>query len=204
MIVIIDYGMGNVQSVKNAIEFLGYDVVISRNKNDIIRAEKLILPGVGTFKDGMKNLKDFGLIDLLTDQVINKKKPILGICLGMQLFGTDSEEGDYCKGLGWINANVRQLNVKSRGLKLPHIGWNNIKIKKEDLLFKGIPDNSDFYFVHSYHVMPKDDKLITSICAYGQEFASTMHKNNIYCTQFHPEKSQAFGLRILENFIENA
>jgi glutamine amidotransferase len=203
MIVIIDYEMGNVQSVKNAIDFLGYEALISRRKEDIRNAKKLILPGVGSFKKGIINLKKFGLIDILTDEVINKKKPVLGICLGMQLLAKGGEEGGKSLGLGWIDANVRLLKHKE-GLKIPHVGWDNIKKEKDDLTLKDIPNNSDFYFVHSYAVVPNDKKIITSTCTYGEKFASTINQNNIYATQFHPEKSQESGLKILENFIKNA
>ena len=204
MMVIVDYGMGNVQSVKNALEFLGYEALISRKEEDIRNAEKLILPGVGAFIDGMKNLEIFNLKEILYDEVINKKKPLLGICLGMQLLAQDSEEGGYYKGLGWIYGNVKQLKIKLKESKIPHVGWNNIKIQREDALLKGIPDDSDFYFIHSYHVVPIDKTMITSTCDYGAEFVSTMSKDNIFATQFHPEKSQDKGLKILENFMKHA
>ncbi len=204
MIVIIDYGLGNVQSVRNAIEYLGCEVLISRKEEDIRTAEKLILPGVGAFIDGMNNIEKFNLKEILYDEVIKKKKPLLCICLGMQLLAKDSEEGGYSIGLGWINANVKQLEAKSHGLKLPHIGWDNIKIKKEDAILNDIPDDADFYFVHSYHLVPQDKSIITATCEYGEEFVSTIHKDNIFAVQFHPEKSQNEGLHILKNFMENA
>jgi imidazole glycerol-phosphate synthase subunit HisH len=204
MIVIIDYGMGNVQSVKNAIEKLGFEATVSRQKKDIAKAEKLILPGVGAFKDGMENLRRFGLIETLQNEVVARKKPILGICLGMQLLANNSEEGGMNKGLGWIDSSVKRLKSESNNIKIPHIGWNNIKIMRKDRIFKNMPDNSDYYFVHSYHLVPASKEIITSMCIYGQEFVSSINKDNIYATQFHPEKSQDLGLKILENFIENA
>lgn len=205
MIVIIDYGMGNVQSVKNALDFLGYEAVISRKESDIAKADRIIIPGVGAFIDGMKNIDKFGLRRILTAEVIDKKKPVLGICLGMQLLGKESDEGGHCEGLGWIDASVKMLDVKSRELKLPHVGWNNLVIRdRDDLLLKGIPDKTDFYFVHSFHVIPNDPVLATSTCDYGVEFVATIRKGNIHAVQFHPEKSQEMGLKILENFVENA
>jgi imidazole glycerol-phosphate synthase subunit HisH len=204
MIVIIDYGMGNVHSVKNALDFLGYDALISNKEEDIRKADKLILPGVGAFRDGMKNLERFNLIKLLDEVVLEKKKPIIGICLGMQLLCKTSEEGGIHEGLCWIDADVRLMEVKSKNLKLPHVGWNNIAKLKDDALLKGVSSGSDFYFVHSYQVVPKDGDVVTSTCDYGTKFAATIRKDNIFGAQFHPEKSQALGLKILENFAENA
>jgi len=205
MMVIIDYGMGNVRSVKNALEFLGFEAIISRKEGDIRNAEKLLLPGVGAFRDGMNNLKKFKLIELLSDEVLNKKKPLIGICLGMQLLAKSSEEGGQHEGLGFIDADVKLFRPDPKDIKVPHIGWNNINIVKEDVILKDIPDGSDFYFVHSYHVMPNENEdITTSYCDYGERFVSTLNKGNIYAAQFHPEKSQDKGLKILENFGENA
>jgi len=206
MIAIIDYGMGNAQSVKNALELLGYEAEITRDEKIISSAEKLILPGVGAFRDGMKSLEKLGLIQILNREVLDKKKPIIGICLGMQLLGKDSEESRGIKGLGWIDGHVKKLGSKekSKGIKIPHVGWDNITITRKDKLLAGVADDSDFYFVHSYHLAPKDKEVMTSSCEYGERFAATIQEGNVYGAQFHPEKSQSLGLKILENFVEHA
>lgn len=201
-IVIIDYNMGNLRSVQKAFEKVGCNAIIS-NKHDMIKnASSLVLPGVGAFKDGMKHLKNLSLISLLTEEVLNKKKPFLGICLGMQLIAKKSYEHGKTKGLGWIDAEVVKFDFIDDDLKLkiPHVGWNNIKIKKPGVLLQEIKDDSDFYFVHSYHFTTKED-IVTTTSEYGIEFISSIQSQNIFACQFHPEKSQMAGLKIIENFI---
>ena len=187
--------MGNVASVKKAFEKIGAQVKISNSKKDIEKAEYLVLPGVGAFGDGIKNLTKFYLVDILNKAVLIDKKPFLGICLGMQLLADKGLEFGTHQGLGWIKGEV----VKLKSPRLPHIGWNNIKIIKNDL-FQDIPDDN-FYFVHSYVLKPKNKSITTSTCKYGAEFPASIQYGNIFATQFHPEKSQLSGLKVLDNFL---
>ena len=194
-VVILDYQMGNVASVIKAFEKLGANVKLSRNKNDIKRADYLILPGVGAFGDGMKNLNRSGIINSVSRQV-RKGVPFLGICLGMQLLAeTGTEFGEH-KGLGWIRGKV----IKLKAPTLPHIGWNDIKVAKGKNILNNLPDNN-FYFVHSYILRPENKSVIAATCKYGQEFTAAIEQGNIFGTQFHPEKSQTAGLKLLENFL---
>lgn len=199
MITVIDYGMGNVWSVANAFEAVGCKVCISNKKEDIQEADKLVLPGVGAFANAMKKLRDLDLIVTLDEEVIEEEKPILGICLGMQLFCQKSYEDGEHDGLGWINAVVKRLTPKDKSLQIPHVGWNDIQFKKDDPLFSGMIEQPNFYFVHSYFV-DCDDNLITSEFDYGGLFTASIHYKNIFGAQFHPEKSQKCGLDLLENF----
>lgn len=201
-VVIIDYDMGNVRSVAKAIELLGEDVKISKDKVTIENATHLILPGVGAFKDGMKNLEKFGLVDVLNKVVLEEKKPILGICLGMQLMAQTSEEFGHYEGLGWLDANVIAFDDQGGTLKVPHVGWNDISYKKESPIYKGVKEGTDFYFVHSFHMVCKDKDDVTATCEYGSEIVASIQKENVFATQFHPEKSQYTGLKLLENFLE--
>lgn len=200
MITIIDYGLGNLFSVKNALDFLSISSRISAGPQDVQTADGLILPGVGAFEDGMKNLHARKLTRLIYEQVIVKKKPILGLCLGMQLFAAKSYEGGEFEGLGLIDGVVKKLKPNDQKLKIPHIGWNDVRIMKKDSLMESFKKTPVFYFVHSYHVVPGDSSITTSVCDYGGEFVATIHATNIYGAQFHPEKSQKDGLTILKKF----
>lgn len=200
MITIIDYGLGNLFSVKNALDSLKIDAHISNDASDIKSADLLILPGVGAFRDGIKYLKQSNYFKVLNEAVISKKKKIIGLCLGMQLMAGKSYEGGEYEGLGWIKGKVKRLTPKNKNLKLPHIGWNDVKIKKHDDLLNGFDRTPVFYFVHSYHLIPENKDIITGVCDYGEEFVATLHQGNIYGAQFHPEKSQSDGLKILKNF----
>ena len=202
-VAIIDYKMGNLRSVQKAFQKIGCDAIITNEKELIQNASKIVLPGVGAFKDGMKNLKELELIDVLQTEVREKKKPFLGICLGMQLLATKSyEDGEY-NGLGWIDAEVVKFDFHSLSskLKIPHVGWNDIHLKNNSPLFSGIEDEDDFYFVHSYHFVTQED-IVTSVTNYGYDFITSIQKENIFASQFHPEKSQTMGLKILENFVQ--
>jgi len=203
MIVIIDYGMGNLRSVQKGFERLHIKAITSSNIDDINRADKIILPGVGHFARGMQHLKDLNLIDLLNEKVLVKKTPVLGICLGMQLLTNFSEEGN-CEGLGWINAETLAFNLpdNNKSLKIPHMGWNNIRINEDNLLFKNSDSSLPFYFVHSFYVKCNDESELTAKTIYGSEFASVVNKENIFGTQFHPEKSHKQGINLLKNFAE--
>jgi len=200
MIVIIDYGMGNVGSVKNALGALGHEAVISASPDDIRSASHLILPGVGAFPDGMKNLTDSGLVTVLSQEVVEKKKPILGVCLGMQLFAGQGEEGGMHTGLGWIPGVTRRFRVDGTRYKIPHVGWNDVSVRTQSRLFRGIA-RPIFYFVHSYHLVPEDSTIISGESEYGEYFAAAVEQDNIFGVQFHPEKSQYAGLKVLENFL---
>jgi imidazole glycerol-phosphate synthase subunit HisH len=200
VIVIIDYGMGNIRSVMNKIKRAGHEACVSYDHNTIKSADKLILPGVGHFLNGMKRLKERNIIDLLNEKVLEDKIPILGICLGMQLFTGYSEEGNV-EGLGWLNAETIKFTLKDVKHKVPHMGWNSIEQKKESPLLKDIPDNRHYYFVHSYHVRCNNKEDILTTSYYGYEFVSAVQKGNIFGTQFHPEKSHEWGEKLLNNFL---
>ena len=201
MIVIVDYGMGNLGSVLKAFQKNNIKAMISTSIHDIEIAEKLVLPGVGHFGNGMKKLIEYNYIDILNQKVMGDGIPILGICLGMQLFAKFSNEGNV-SGLNWIDANVEKFNVSDKlKWKIPHIGWNSIKIHQVDnLLLNGISDNELFYFVHSYHMSCNNSNNIISTSMYSHEFVSSVSKGNIYGTQFHPEKSHNEGWKIIKNF----
>lgn len=202
MIAIIDYGMGNLRSVSKALELLGAQVCITSDKGEIKKAKGIVLPGVGAFIQAMENLKRLNLTSVICD-VLEKNKPFLGICLGMQLLFSESEEGGDCKGLGIIEGRVRRFGPGA--LKVPHMGWNTVKFKAQSekyKIFDGISDNSYMYFVHSYYAEPKDKSLILATAEYGIEFTAAIAKKSIYATQFHPEKSHTLGLKILENFCK--
>jgi imidazole glycerol-phosphate synthase subunit HisH len=201
MIVIIDYGMGNIGSIRRKLSLLGNEALISSNPDDILKADKLILPGVGHFRKAVENLKTLDLWDALNESVLMKKKPILGICLGMQLMSKFSEEGDI-EGFGWFDAGVIKFNIIDKlQYKVPHMGWNEVMAKKESCLMKGLPVSSFFYFVHSYHMVCKVQADVLNETEYESVFTSAVEKGNIYGVQYHPEKSHDTGGVILKNFI---
>ncbi len=198
MIVIVDYGMGNLKSVANASVFLGAKVKVSDSSNVIKKAKKIIFPGVGNFAQAVKELKRRKIFALLKEQ-IKKGIPFLGICLGMQLLLDESEEAPGIKGLGVVSGKVKKF--KAKNLIIPHMGWNQVKAKNNKL-FKGVKNNSFFYFAHSYYCQPKDKKVILATTTYGEDFASALYKDNIWAVQFHPEKSQRLGLKVFSNFLK--
>ena len=200
MIGIIDYKMGNIGSIQNMLKRISVKSVISSTIEILNNCDKLILPGVGSFDQGMKNLKNHNFIRFLNDYVIKDKKPILGICLGMQLFADNSEEGDL-SGLGWIKGNVKKFNLRKDSLKVPHMGWNNIECKNSKL-FLNLPNEKRFYFVHSFFFECKNKENIISTTDYGINFASSINKQNIWGTQFHPEKSHICGMNLLKNYAK--
>jgi imidazole glycerol-phosphate synthase subunit HisH len=203
MIVVIDYGMGNVGSILNMLKKIGAKAILSSKVADVGEAEKLILPGVGAFDHGMKNLDCLGLISVLHDKVRRLGSPILGICLGMQLFTLRSEEGVQT-GLGWLDAETIRFEteVGQAKLRVPHMGWNTIQLKADSVLFDGVGFDSRFYFVHSYHVTCTDPADVLAMTSYGHEFVSAVQKGRIVGVQFHPEKSHKFGMQILKNFVD--
>ena len=201
MLAIVDYGMGNLNSVKKKIDRLKASSIITSNPKEIINAEKIILVGVGHFAKAMKNIQELGLLEALNEVAIIKKKPVLGICLGMQLMANDSEEGNT-EGLGWLNANVRKMKVNDTlKFKIPHMGWNKIIKSKESALMKGIPKSTEFYFVHSYYFQSNETSDILNETEYSFKFTSAIEKDNIFGVQYHPEKSHDIGEVLLNNFI---
>jgi glutamine amidotransferase len=200
MIIVIDYGMGNLGSIANMIKKVGYKCIITSDLEEIKKATKLILPGVGSFDNGMKNLEKLGMIEVLNQKVLVEKTPILGICLGMQLMTKNSEEGNL-SGLGWIEAETKKF--VSDILKIPHMGWNIIKHQKESKLFDELKNEKRFYFVHSYCVSCNQEIDILTNTNYTQDFVSSFEKENIIGVQYHPEKSHKFGMSLIKNFVEN-
>ncbi len=198
MIVVVDYGMGNLRSVSKALEKVGAKVKVSSAPKDILRADKLIVPGVGAFKDAMAELKSRRLIKPIK-KFVETGKPFLGLCLGLQLIFSKSEEGGLSRGLDLIKGKV--VRFRSKKLKIPHMGWNRLKAKGECPLLKGIPEGTYVYFVHSYYAVPANNKCVAAWTDYGVKFPSVICSENIYATQFHPEKSQKLGLKILRNFV---
>ena len=201
-IIIIDYYMGNLRSILNKLNRIGYNAVVTNNADIIKKADKIILPGVGHFQKAMENLKQLQLLEVLNEAVIIKKIPILGICLGMQLMAKFSEEGDV-NGLGWFDADVVRFRVSDHlKYKVPHIGWNNAIAEKDSPLFKGKSAEAMYYFVHSYHMRCNLKEDILANTEYDYTFTSAVQKNNIFGTQFHPEKSHDDGEKLLRNFVE--
>jgi glutamine amidotransferase len=200
MIAIINYGLGNLTSILNMCRRIEIDAEITDDVGKITMADRLILPGVGHFKKGMQNLHESGIKELLDLLVLEKKKPILGICLGAQLMTGHSEEGDV-EGLAWIDANTVKFDgARLNSLKVPHMGWGDISTKGSCSLWDNLPEEPRFYFVHSYHFQFQQEQEIVATANYGYEFACAFKKDNIYGTQFHPEKSHKFGMKVLENF----
>jgi len=205
MIAVIDYDMGNLRSVQKAFEKIGRPAVVSRDPKIIHNASHIVLPGVGAFPDAMKNLERFRLIDPIV-KGIEQGKPFLGLCLGLQLLFTEGEEFGIHRGLDIVKGRVVRFPISNNGTKtklsIPHMGWNTIQMKSPSPLFKDVPNGSYFYFVHSYYVVPEDNRWISTTTEYGLEFASSLWKDNIFACQFHPEKSQEQGLKLLKRFAE--
>jgi glutamine amidotransferase len=205
MVTIINYGIGNLISIQNMLKKAGCnEVLISKETKNILEADKLILPGVGHFDYGMKQLRQSPFFESLNQRVLEDKVPVLGICLGAQLLSQGSEEGEE-PGLGWINAYTRKFNPARmpEALKVPHMGWGDVAIQKDSKLFEAMPADPRFYFVHTYHLVCEDpaDELVS--CTYGYSFTAGVEKGNILGVQFHPEKSHKYGLQLLTNFVKN-
>jgi len=199
MIAIIDYGMGNLRSVEKGFLKVGADVRVTNKPEDVLKADGIVLPGVGAFRDCMGELTNLNLINAVVDS-IKQGKPYLGICLGLQILFSESDEFGKCNGLDILKGRVIRFDLENKELKIPQMGWNQLNIKKDNPLFEGVPDKSYFYFVHSYYVAPDDSSVIATTTDYGIEFTSSVWKDNIYAVQFHPEKSQNLGLQVLRNF----
>ena len=204
-VTIVDYNSGNISSVINSFKAVAEDKVKIEVTSDISKiksSDKVVLPGQGSFKsciDALNKIK--GLIDILNDFAINRKKPLLGICVGLQMFADVGYEETETKGLGWVSGKVSKIDNQKGKFKLPHIGWNQLKILNESKIFKNIKNNSHMYFVHSYEFIPEDKSVITATIDYSSNIVSAIEKDNIFGTQFHPEKSDKLGLNIIENFI---
>lgn len=199
MIAIIDYGAGNLHSVKNALDFLGADNIVTGNKEEILSADKVILPGVGAFGDAMKCLEERRLVETVK-AVAENGKPFLGICLGLHLLFEESEESPNVKGLGIFKGKI--VKIPDNGsLKIPHMGWNNIRITKDSKILKNIGNEPYVYFVHSYYVEAEDESVVSAYTEYGQRLDIAVEQGNVFATQFHPEKSGDTGMEILKNFI---
>jgi glutamine amidotransferase len=200
-VTIVDYGVGNVHSISNSLQSLAYAVRVSSRYEELKKADALILPGVGAFEVAMNHLTKNNLIEPLTQLVVHLQKPILGICLGMQLMAESSEENGVHKGLGWIEGHVKKLHIHAP-LSVPHVGWNNISIKNNSEMFSRLKNNTDFYFDHSYHFQCKPEHQ-AAICTYGIEVTAAVNKDNIFGVQFHPEKSQVSGLKLFRGFLQS-
>jgi len=200
VIAIIDYDAGNIKSVEKALIHLGEEPVITRDKEVILSSDKVILPGVGAFGDAMAKLKEYGLIDVI-QKVVEKKTPFLGICLGLQLMFESSEESKGVEGLGLLKGHILRIPEKE-GLKIPHMGWNNIKVREDAKLFKNLPEDPYVYFVHSYYLKAEDPAVVAATTDYSVTIHAAVEKDNLFACQFHPEKSSDVGLQILKNFIE--
>jgi len=200
MIAVLDYGMGNTGSVVNAVNSLGFKAIVTTSKDDLKKASHIILPGVGSFNEGMKNLHKLDFFETLNSEVVNNHKPFLGLCLGMQLLAENGEEGGPTEGLGWIKGLVKRLDIDEKNFKIPHVGWNDVFPKENSILFQNI-ETPIFYFVHSYYFDVYEKSSVAGESDYGMIFPTAIEKNNIFGLQFHTEKSQREGLKVLENFI---
>lgn len=201
-IAVIDYGMGNLRSVVNAFGSIGAKVAIARSPEDLLTSEAIVLPGVGAFKDGMTRLDSGGWTQALHHHVIDQEKPFLGLCLGMQLMAAQGSEHGDAQGLGWIAGEVVRLEGDA-SLKIPHVGWNDVRLVGPSRLFRDVGDRETFYFLHSYHLRPIEEHAVVATCTYGNEFVAAVESRNLFGAQFHPEKSQRSGLRILHNFASD-
>ena len=200
MIAIIDYDAGNIKSVEKAFLALGENVVLTRDKETLLKADGVVLPGVGSFGDAMAKLKEYELVDTIYE-IVNKNTPFIGICLGLQMLFETSEETPGVEGLGILKGKIVRI-PDGEGIKVPHIGWNNLTYPNKGRLFQDIPENSFVYFVHSYYLQAEDPAVVTAATEYGVEIHASVEKGNVFACQFHPEKSSSVGMKILQNFID--
>lgn len=200
MIAIIDYDAGNIKSVEKALLLLGQEVKITRDKDEILSADKVILPGVGAFGDAMGKIRQYGLEEVI-HEVVRKKTPFLGICLGLQLMFERSDETPGVEGLGILKGEILRI-PDCPGLKIPHMGWNSLKFQNNGRLFKGLPEDSYVYFVHSYYLKAEDESIVTATTEYSTHIHASVEYENVFACQFHPEKSSDVGIQILKNFVE--
>jgi imidazole glycerol-phosphate synthase subunit HisH len=203
VLAVVDYGAGNLRSVVNALESLGTHPAIVSDPAQLASAHAIVLPGVGAFGDGMRVLKERGLVEALDAEVRGKGKPYLGVCLGMQFLADVSEERGRHEGFGWIPGAVVKLNPADRACKVPHMGWNALRVVREDPLFEELAGSPTFYFVHGYRFAPRDPDAATSLCWHGEDIVASVRAGHIFGVQFHPEKSQQNGVRLLSNFVKH-
>lgn len=200
-VALVDYGIGNVDSVRRALQECGAEVVLAARREDFERCSSIVLPGVGAFGDGMKHLRERGLVEILNEQVLDKKIPFLGVCLGMQMLAKKGFENEVSEGLGWIDADCVRLEPESEAERIPHIGWNEVVHDGRGGLFRDLPSGKDFYFVHSYALKCRRPGDVLATTPYAGGFASAVGRDNIWGVQFHPEKSQKPGFQLLRNFL---
>ncbi|HIT14180.1 MAG TPA: imidazole glycerol phosphate synthase subunit HisH [Candidatus Scatomonas merdigallinarum] len=200
MIALIDYDAGNTRSVEKALNFLGEESLLTRDREALLRADKVILPGVGNFGEAMENLNRYGLISVI-HEIVEKKTPFLGICLGLQLLFEESQEAPGIPGLGILKGKILKIPA-GEGLKIPHMGWNSLELKNQGRLFAGIPEGAYVYFVHSYYLRAQEREIVKASARYGVEIDASVEKDNVFACQFHPEKSSGIGLAILKNFVD--
>lgn len=200
---IVDYGFGNIWSLQSAVKYLGFPCVVSSDPRDILKAKKLLLPGVGAFRSALSALEERGLVTAITESILEEGNEILGICLGMQILAEIGYEDGATKGLGLIKGEIKKMDT-NHSLRVPHVGFNEVETSPESRLFRGLPPSSNFYFVHSYCLASPPQIGISAFTTYGNTFVSAFESGNVYGTQFHPEKSQGNGLRVLQNFLENS
>ncbi len=200
-VAIINYGMGNMSSVRRSFDVIGAETIIAEHPSELYKADRIVLPGVGAFTEGMFRLHDGGWVTALHNLVVIQGKPLLGICLGMQMLATRGNEGSDTSGLNLIPGNVQRLDMMGCKLRIPHVGWNEVQYKFDDVLFAKIPDASDFYFVHSYAFIPEVPQHVVATVPYGFDIAAAVRKDNIFGCQFHPEKSSKAGRQLLKNFM---
>ena len=199
MIAIIDYDAGNIKSVEKALQYLGEETCVTRSPEEILAAEKVILPGVGAFGDAMQKLHQYGLVEVIKE-VVNRRKPLLGICLGLQLLFESSEESPSVEGLGILKGKIVRF-PEDAGVKIPHVGWNSLQYPNPGRLFVNVPENAFVYFVHSYYLKAEDPQIVTASARYGTQIHASVEKDQVFACQFHPEKSSETGLQILKNFV---
>ena len=200
MIALIDYDAGNIKSVEKALLLLGEEVVVTRDRETLLAADKVILPGVGAFGDAMENLNNYGLVDVI-HEIVEKQTPVLGICLGLQLFFERSDEAPGTAGLGILKGEICRI-PDQEGLKIPHMGWNSLHLSNQGRLFEGIEEGAYVYFVHSYYLKAEEEEIVKASAEYGVHIHASVEKGNVFACQFHPEKSSDVGLKILKNFVE--
>ena len=200
MIAIIDYDAGNIKSVEKALQLLNQEVVITRDRDAILKADKVILPGVGSFGDAMGKLRQYGLVEVI-EEVVRRGTPFLGICLGLQLLFERSDEAPQIEGLGILKGEILRI-PDGDGLKIPHMGWNSLRFPNQGRLFKGLTEEPYVYFVHSYYLKAKEEEIVTATTEYGTFIHASVEKGNVFACQFHPEKSSDTGIQILKNFVE--
>lgn len=198
----MDHGMGNLLSVRHAFAFIGAKPTLCDQPEELHQASRIVLPGVGAFGECMNRLRKMNFVEALETAVLIEGKPVLGICLGMQVMADGSEEDPNTPGLGWLDAQVVRIHSDRENLRVPHVGWNDVQYPNEIPLFQGLPSDPDFYFVHSYWLQTNDESIVVATCDYGEALTAAVRKDNIFATQFHPEKSQDYGLKVLSNFLE--